>query len=169
MSIEPVQRAHARAGAQPPRPVQPRERAIHDGAVLHLVADAAVKENAFASYSGHARGMSNRRTHLRVEVWVRNLAFAKSTWLDFHVYDRDGGLLRADTLPLRFSHAAGDGGDLFVLEDLVYQGSIATQGSVDPRPDARAVQYRVYCEQDARVYTDGVPHWCELRMDAAGG
>lgn len=82
-----------------------------------------------------------------------------------NAFPSDGGRSRG----IRFTHAVGDRGDLFVFDGVIYQVSVATRGSVDARPDARAVQYRLYCEQDAQVYTDGLPHWCELRTDAAGG
>ena len=52
---------------------------------------------------------------------------------------------------------------------LLFQGSVATQGSVDARPDARVVEYRLYCEQGDRVFTDGIAHRCELRTDTVSG
>jgi hypothetical protein len=166
MSTEPARPSHV---ATPARPVCGREGAIRDRTVVRLTGDAALKENVFPSSTGHPSGMSNLQTDLHVEAWVRNLSYAKSVWLDVHLFDRDGSLLSSETFPLRFTNAAGDGGDLFVFDGVVFQGSVATQGSVDARPDARALQYRLYCEQDACVYTDGLQHWCELRADAAGG
>lgn len=166
MSTEPARPSNV---VLPTQPVQQRHGAITDRGMLHLTGDAAVKDNAFPSASGHPSGMSNLQTQLRIEAWVRNLAPTKTTWLDVHVFDRDGQLVHTQTLPLRFTHSAGDGGDLFVFDGVIYQGSIATQGSVDARPDARALQYRLYCEQGDQVYTDGLPHWCELRMDAVSG
>lgn len=166
MSTEP---ARPSCVTTPTRPVRSRDGAISDRTVVRLTGDAAVKANAFPSYAGHSRGMTNLQTELRVEAWVRNLSYVKAVWLDVHVFDRAGSLVSSETLPLRFTHAAGDGGDLFVFDGVIYQGSVTTQGSVDVRPDARALQYRLYCEQDAHVYTDGLQHWCELREDAAGG
>jgi hypothetical protein len=150
----------------PPEQVSLRAGAITDRAMVRVVSDAAVKRNAFPSSSGHSSGMSNVQTRLHVEAWVRNRSFAKSVWLDVHVLARDGAVLQRETLALAFSHAAGGEGDLFVFDGLLYQGSIATQGSVDPRPDASAVQYRLYCEQDVEVFTDGSAHRCVLRADA---
>lgn len=153
----------------PPRPVALRDGAVTDLGMLRVTGDAAVKANAFPSTPGHASGMSNLRTRLRVDAWVRNASYAKSVWLDAHVFARDDVLLHAETLALRFTQVAGDGGAVFVFDGPLYQGSVATQGSVDPRPDARSVQYRLYCEQDSRVFTDGIAHWCALREDAASG
>jgi hypothetical protein len=146
--------------------VRLRAGATADRTMVRLTTDAAVKGNDFPSSSGHASGMSNLQTRLHVEAWVRNASYVKSVWIDVHVLARDDAILHRETLALRYSHAAGDGGDLFVLDGLLYQGSIATQGSVDPRPDARTVQYRLYCEQGARVFTDGTTHQCALREDA---
>ena len=48
----------------------------------------------------------------------------------------------------------------------VYQGSTATPGSVQPRPEARKVQYRLYYEVNYQVFTDGILHQHELQEDA---
>lgn len=149
--------------------VRRRLHALTDPAALHQTRADAVKANAFASYSGHATGMSSLQTRLHVEAWVRNASYAKAVWVDVHVLDRDATAAARETLPLRYAHAAGDGGDLFVCDALVYQGSVATQGSVEPRPDARAVEYRLYCELGGQVFTDDLVHRCELLSDASGG
>lgn len=153
----------------PTEPVRPRDGAVVDRTMVHLTGDAAVKDNVFPCTGGAPDGRSNLQTQLRVGAWVRNLAFAKAVWLDAHLFDRAGRLVHTETLPLRFTQSAGDGGDLFEFDGFIYQGSIATSGSFDERPDARSVQYRLYCEQGAAVYTDGLAHWCELRMDAVSG
>jgi hypothetical protein len=153
----------------PTRSVRPREGALTDAGVLRLVADAAVKDNAFASHAGYPSGMSNLRTRLRVQAWVRNDRYAKVVWIDVHVLARDADVIHSETVPLRHARAAGDGGDLFAVDAASYQGSVATQGSVDARPDARVVVYRLYCEQGDGVVTDGIAHRCELRTDALSG
>lgn len=163
----PTARApHAPAVAQP---VSLRSGAVVDRAIVHLTGDAAVKDNVFPCTGGAPDGRSNLQTQLRVGAWVRNLTFAKTVWLDAHLFDREGRLVHGETLPLRFTQPADDGGDLFEFDGVVYQGSVATSGTFDERPDARSVQYRLYCEQDATVYTDGLRHWCVLRTDAASG
>lgn len=165
MSTEPTRPSHV---VTPTQPVQPRVGAIVDRTIVHLAGDAAAKENAFPSEAGHTQSTRNMQTQLHVEAWVRNLSYDKTAWLDVHLFDRGGLLLHTETLPLRHARAADDGGDLFEFDGVVFQGSIATQGSVDVRPDARALQYRLYCEQGAHVYTDGLAHWCELLADDAG-
>jgi hypothetical protein len=166
MTPPTIESADPPHGTPPAHQVAPRAGAITDREMMRVTTDAAVKDNTFPSASGHSSGMSNLQTRLHVEAWVRNASYAKSVWLDVHVFTRDDTLLQRETLPLRFTRAAGNGGDLFVFDGLLYQGSIATPGSVDPRPDARAVQYRLYCEQASQVFTDGSAHWCVLREDA---
>ena len=155
------------APAEPARSVEPRADAVVDPAALHLTDDAAVKRNTFPSRPGYPSGMTDLQTHLHVEAWVANTAYAKSVWVDVHVFGHDGALVRAESLPLAYTRPAGDGGDLFVLESEVYQGLVATPGSVDPRPDARLVQYRLYAEVGGRVLTDGLLHRCTLAPDSA--
>jgi len=165
-SIEPTRLPHGRVPAER---VSLRTGAVTDRTMIRVTSDAAVKRNAFASASGHSSGMSNMQTRLHVEAWVRNRSYVKNVWLDVHVLARDDTILHRETLALRFAHPAGDGGDLFVFDGLLYQGSVATQGSVDPRPDARTVQYRLYGEQADQVCTDGIAHRCVLRADANTG
>jgi hypothetical protein len=155
-----------------PRPtpsIRPRADALTDAGMVRHVDGAAVKENAFASYAGHPSGMSNLQTRLRVEAWVRNDHYAKAVWIDVHVLARGADVVHGATVPLRHTRAAGDGGDLFVFDATLYHGSVATQGSVEPRPDARVVEYRLYCEQGDRVFTDGITHRCELRTEMVSG
>lgn len=164
MSSEPARPSDV---ATPTRPVSPRRDARVDRGMLHLTGDAAVKDNVFPGDTDHPSALHNLQTQLRVEAWVRNVQHVKSVWLDVHVFGRDGTVLYTETCPLRFTHSAADGGDLFVFDGVLYQGSVAAQGAVHRRPDARALQYRLYCEQADGVFTDGISHWCELRTDSA--
>ena len=145
--------------------VAPRSGVIVDPAVVRLSADAAVKINAFPSRSGYASGMSSMQTHLHVEAWLKNFTYAKNVWIDVHVLDDVGALLHAETLALRYARPAGDGGDFFVLDHLLYHGSVATEGSIEPRPDARTMQYYLYGEMGGRVFSDGTVHVCVVRPD----
>ena len=148
-----------------PPSVAQRFGSIVDPAVVRLAEDAAVKINAFPNRSGYASGMSSMQTHLHVEAWLKNLTYAKNVWIDVHVLDDVGALLRAETLALRYARPAGDGGDFFVLDYLLYYGSVATEGSIEPRPDARTVQYYLYGEMSGRVFSDGIVHVCLVRPD----
>lgn len=145
--------------------VAPRSGSIVDPAIIRLADDAAVKVNALPSRSGYSSGMSRMQTHLHVEVWLKNLTYAKNAWIDVHVLDGVGELLHAETLTLRYARPAGDGGDFFVLDHLLYYGSVATEGSVEQRPDARTVQYYVYGEMGEHLFSDGILHVCIVRPD----
>ena len=154
------------APVEPTQSVEPRNGAVVDGTVLHLTEDAAVKRNTFPSRPGYPSMMADLQTRLHVESWVRNTTYTKNVWVDVHVFAHDGSVVHAETLPLSFAHSAEDGGDVFVLDAEIYQGSVATPGSVDPRPDARRVHYRLYAELDGRLFTDGILHRCMLKSDA---
>ena len=157
------------APSTPADSVRARDGAVVDETIVRTASDAAVKHNIFPSRPGYPSGMTNLQTHLHVEAWVKNTTYAKNAWVDVHVYETEGTPVHTATLPLSYSRPAGDGGDLFMLDTQLYQGLVATPGSVTLRPDVRVVQYRLYCELDGTVYTDGVLHRCELRSDTASG
>jgi hypothetical protein len=128
---------------------------------------AAVKYNTTPSRPGYPSGMADIRTHFHLEVWATYTAGVKEGWADVRVLDGDGQELAARRFPLAYARPAGDGGDVLELDEVVYEGPKATQGSVEPRPDARAVEFRVYFRTDGGVLTDGTLHRCELRSDIA--
>ncbi len=82
----------------------------------------------------------------------------------FSIFDGKDELIQAETLTLHYSGF----GSVFLYEfsGKVYQGSTATPGSVQPRPDARKIQYRLYYEVNYQVFTDGILHQQELQEDA---
>jgi hypothetical protein len=145
--------------------VSPRWGAIVDLGTVHVIEDAAVKLNAFPSQPGLPSGMINLQTRLHVSAWVKNRAYAKNVWIDLHAFGLDDELLHTETLPLAYLRSADDKGDVFVLDQLLYQGSVASEGSVSPKPDVHTVQYRLYGELGGQVYTDGVLHECFLKQD----
>ena len=153
----------------PARAVSPRDAATIDATTLRVTDDAAVKQNTFPSWSGHPSGRAHWQTHLHVEARVRNTTYAKSVWADVHVFGHDGALVASETRAFAYARPAGDGGDIFRLDGVVFEGATATPGSATPRPDARLVQYRLYCELDGRVLTDGLLHECLLKGDVVSG
>jgi hypothetical protein len=138
-------------------------------AAIRVLTDGAVKHNAFPSRPGYPSSASNLQTQLRVTARVRDAGRATRVSVDVHVLDAEGRLLHTETLPLRYDGAADDGAAQFVLDSPLYQGTVATPGSVSPRPDARAVEYRLYAEVAAGLRTDGLVHRCELKSDATSG
>ena len=149
----------------PERTVSPRAGASVEPDVVRVLEDAAVKHNIFPSRSGHPAGRAHWQTHLHVSAWVQNTTYAKRLWADVHVFAHDGTLASSETCALAYERPAGDGGDVFVLDCAVFEGATVTPGSATPRPDARLVQYRLYCELGERVFTDGVLHECLLKAD----
>jgi hypothetical protein len=142
-------------------------------AAVRVLADGAVKQNAFTSRPGYPNAGSNLQTRLRVTAQVRDADDATKVYVDVHVLDAESGLLHAETLPLRRERGPDDVGPRFLLDTPLdhplYQGTIATPGSVSPRPDARTIEYRLYAEIDGRLRTDGLVHRCELKPDSGSG
>jgi hypothetical protein len=155
-SYTPTSRSHS---------VSPRWGATVDRETVHVIDDAAVKRNVLPSHPGLPSGMINLQTRLHVTAWVKNTTYVKSVWVDLHVFGPKDELLHTQTLPLAYLHAADDSGDAFALDQMLYQGSIASEGSVSPKPDVRTVEYRLYGELGGRVFTDGVLHECLLKDD----
>ena len=153
------------APIDPAESVSPRTGATVDPGLLRVREAAAVKHNTLASRAGQPRGGAHWQTHLHVEAWVRNTTYAKYLWADVHVFGHDGALVSRETCPCAYERPAGDGGDVFRLDCAVYEGTTATPGSADPRPDVRLVQYRVYGELDGAVFTDGHLHEGVLNAD----
>ena len=149
----------------PAHSVSARWGAIVDSGIVHLIEDAAVKVNTLPSRPGYPSGMSNLQTRLKVEAWVKNATYVKSVWVDLHVFGLDDELLHAETLPLQYTHSPDETGDVFLLDQMLYQGSVASEGSVSPKPDAHTVQYRLYGELGGQLFTDGFLHQCFLKED----
>jgi hypothetical protein len=169
LTHEPVLGAHRTDAPHDACTVEQRHGARATPEEPWHVVDHAIKANSFPSWSGHPSGRASYDTALRVEACVPNQHTEKSVWIDAHVLDVEGRVIHRETLALRWTQAAGDGGDRFVHDGPLYHGSVATPGSVNLRPDARAVEYRLYCEQGGAVTTDGRAHRCTLRSDVASG
>src|SRR5207253_7848 len=112
----------------------------------------------------HARAFAppSVQTNLHVAARVRSPIAPQNVWIDVHFFDVAASLIHGDTLPLRHAGAADDAYELFVLDGVLHQGSVASSGTTPPRPDVRTVQYRLYCQVDDAIVTDGVLHRCEL-------
>jgi hypothetical protein len=106
----------------------------------------------------------NLQTTLDVTAWVKDTTCGANAWIDAHVFDGADELVHAQTFTLSF---ASMGSTLrYTFSGTIFQGSTATPGSVQPRPDARTVQYRLYYEAYYQVFTDGILHQLELPPDA---
>jgi len=139
-----------------------RDNAGVDPDVVRLVQARAAKSHASPSRADQPSEMRSLETHLHVESWVKNMAYAKNVWIDAHVVSNDSQLIHRETYPLHYERAFGDGGDVFGLDSELFQGAVATPESVPPRPDVRYVEFRLYAEMNGRVSTDGLVHRCKL-------
>jgi hypothetical protein len=154
------------AGTIPWRSVAYRWGATPSLEMVNVLGEAATKSNAFPQPAVGYRHGADFKTRLFIQAWVRNVAYRKSVWVDVHAFDHGDQLIHSETFPLTHLSPAGGGGDLFMIDRTVYQGSTATPGSVSPKPDARKIQYRLYYEADGQVFTDALLHQHELPEDA---
>jgi hypothetical protein len=155
-------------GAAPRMPRQPpsyRTGAMTRPDVVNLLEQRAVKVNALPLPAGGGpRQGTSLETILTLKAWVNDTRAGANAWIDLHVFDGQDGLLQSDTLTLSY---AGVGGDFtYAFSGSVYQGSTATPGSSQSRPDARKIQYRLYYEVADQVFTDGILHQQQLQEDA---
>ena len=126
--------------------------------------NAAVKK-VRRSIGGSPQG-SQVETEMNLTAWVRNIEYQKNVWIDYHVFDDHDGLAHAETVPLAYRESGGGGGDLFALQRRVFKGSGGLPGALWPRPDARLLQFRLYCDVAGQVFTDGHLHESTLPLDA---
>ncbi len=149
----------------PTEPVRYRSGAVTSPDMVNLLEQSAAKVNVFPRPAGGgSRQGSNLQTMLKVVAWVKETTYGANAWIDLHVFDGQDGLIHAETLTL---HYTGFGSAFrYEFSGKVYQGSTATPGSVQSRPEARKIQYRLYYEVNYRVHTDGILHQYELQEDA---
>jgi len=129
--------------------------------------EAATKKNIKAATSTSGSVGLDLETVLSIQAWVRKLGEPQHSWFDLHIFDESDQLIRSETLPLSYVRAAdADDGDVYGFEGSVYRGTGASPGSVWLAPDARKVQYRVYCEAGGAVYSDGLLRQHDLPPDS---
>jgi hypothetical protein len=156
-------------GGAPPRiPAQPvsyRSGAVTRPDMVNVLEQSAAKVNVFPPPAGGGSPQgSDLQTMLKVTAWVKETTYGANAWIDVHVFDADDRLIHAETLTLPYT---GFGSTFqYEFSGKVYQGSTSTPGSVQPRPEARKVQYRLYYEVNYQVFTDGILHQHELQEDA---
>jgi hypothetical protein len=90
---------------------------------------------------------------LQVAANVVHAVDPTSVWVDVYYFDGAATLIHGDTLPLRPAGPGEGASDRFVLDGTLQHV---------PAESARIVQYRLYCELDGHVVTDGELHQAEL-------
>src|SRR5512146_2341327 len=149
----------------PDEPVAFRPDAIVDSSMVNAFTSESYK--AVCRFSDGKLHGSEIQTYLRVDAWVRNIAFRKDVFVDLHVFDGSGTVLQRETRPLGYLQGAGGGGDFFQIDSLVYRGTGGLPDSIWPRADARLIEYRLYYGVGGQLYSDGVAHRHELKHDVA--
>jgi Family of unknown function (DUF6209) len=155
-------------GAPPRMPAQPvsyRSGAMTRPDMVNVSEQSATKINVFPPPPGGGSPVgSDLQTMLKVTALVKETTYGANAWIDVHVFDGSDQLIHAETLTLPYTGF----GPVFQygFSGKVYQGMTATPGSVQPRPDARKIQYRLYYEVNYQVFTDGILHQNELPEDA---
>lgn len=152
------------AQSGPAQPVSFRSSATRDMSMVNVLSMEVSKVRR--SIGGSSQG-SQLETDLSLTAWVRNIQYQKHVGIDFHVFDGNDNLVQAETLPLTYSEAGGEGGDIFAFERCVFSGSGGLPGSVWPRPDARLLQLGLYYEVAGQVFSDGLLHQTALPADAS--
>jgi hypothetical protein len=85
---------------------------------------------------------------LRLTAWVNNLSYVKHVWVDAYLTDAKAAVVHSETLLLDYYEGAGGGGDFFILDTAIPGVKIAVA----------ILQYRLYYNIGATVYTDGILH-----------
>jgi Family of unknown function (DUF6209) len=145
-------------------PVSPRTNAQVRPDIVSVLEQTATKRNVFPQPPSGSRNGTDIQTLLNLRAWVSDAVFGANAWIDVHVFDAQDQRIHAETIPLKYTGFGPFGS--FGLDGKIYQGSIATPGSVSPKPDARKIQYRLYYDIHYQVFCDGVLHQIELKDDA---
>jgi hypothetical protein len=85
---------------------------------------------------------------LRLTAWVNNLSYVKHVWVDAYLTDAKAAVVHSETLLLDYYEGAGGGGDFFILDTAI----------PGVKPAVAILQYRLYYNIGATVYTDGILH-----------
>jgi hypothetical protein len=149
----------------PKQPVSLRRGAATRADVVNPLEQRSAKVNVFPlPPGGGPPAGKNLQTTLDVTAWVKDTRYGANAWIDVHVFDGADELVHAQTLTLLY---VGFGPSFqYAFSGSVFQGSTATPGSVQPHPDARTVQYRLYYEAFYQAFTDGILHQLEVPSDA---
>jgi hypothetical protein len=143
------------------RSVDLRSNARVDATRIHVVEDAASKEQVALGASG-----TRLQTALLVRAHVEDPSSVAAVWADLHVFDAMGELLHAATIDLEPNTQAEAAGPLRLWDAEVYPGSGGASGmGVWSRPDAHTINYRLYCQVGDRVFSDGVLHQFDVPAD----
>lgn len=121
--------------------------------MVNVFEEALCAETPPSGQGGGGRSATVAPARLVAKVWVNNVAYDKSVWLDVDWLGRSGKPILTDTVALAYLEPAGGSGDFFTVDVPVNRATPAAR-----RPKAYSLQYRIYYEVNGRVFTDGVCH-----------
>ncbi len=142
-----------RAMAIPGQPSEQRSRAVTRLDMVNVLGWLGNR----GSRDSQPLRVTRPRTHLFVQAWVSNVAYAKDVWADVYLLDGAGAVLYAQTFGLQYVEPAGANGDFFVLDAWVPSSGLGPRAG-----EARRLQFRLYYEVEGTLFTDGFAHDHEL-------
>jgi hypothetical protein len=132
---------------------------------MTVLTEIATKQNAKNDPAAAGSGL-DLETMLSVRASVKDLGTVQHSWVDLHVFDEHDQLIRSETLPLHPVGGDADAEEEYGFDGSVYRGTGASPGSVWLAPDARKVQFRVYCEVGGTVFSDGLLRQHDVAADS---
>src|SRR5436305_12098759 len=96
--------------------VEFRTGAIPRKEMVVVIDESATKKNIKAATATSGSTGLDLETVLSVQAWVRNLGEPRYSWIDLHVFDEGGQVIRSETVPLTFVRSGEDDGEVFGFE-----------------------------------------------------
>src|SRR5215471_11901295 len=151
---------------EPQDPVRYRDGAVPRPDLANVIDQFAIKRNLLPTPTKGPPVGKDMMTSVIIRAWVKNLAYAKTVWVDLHVFERSGARIVGATYDLVWERPASGSGDLFRFEKEFHRALTATPGSDSLKPNVWLVQYRLYYAVEGQTYTDAILHQLELPDDA---
>ena len=151
---------------EPQDPVRYRDGAMPRPDLVNVIDQFAIKRNLLQTPMKGPPVVKDLMTAVTIRAWVKNLAYAKTVWVDLHVFDRNGARIIGATYDLPWDRPASGSGDLFRFDKEFHRVLTATLGLDSPKPNVWLVQYRLYYAVEGQTYTDAILHQLELPDDA---
>ena len=147
-------------------PIPERSVALRPDAVVDTRRVRVVEDNASKEQIALRPGGTRLRTGLVVRACIGEPTASAVVWADVHVFDATGELINAGSISLEIGEQLTTDEELRIWDAEVYPGSGGASGmGVWSRPDAHTVHYRIYCQIDNQIFTDGVLHQLEVPAD----